>query len=129
MDAKLARIVRRIEAVTPRTHDVHDAMQNQMTRIKIRTLAGRDVNGFPFLRKKDGSPSTLYRTGNLLRSLQASADQGEQGLVGRITVTGRAREYAPFVNAKRRFLGASPVERTAVISDLRQGILDRRSDA
>jgi hypothetical protein len=129
MDAKLARMIRKIENSVPQREDLNTAMSNQLGRIRIRTLAGRDVNGFPFLRKKDGSPSTLYRTGNLLRSLQASADQGEQGLVGRITVTGRAREYAPFVNAKRRFLGASPVERTAVISDLRQGILNRRSDA
>ena len=129
MDAKLQRLINKIQASIPREEDLSIAMLNQIGRIKTRTLAGRDVNGFPFLRKKDGSPSTLTRTGLLLRSLQASLGQGERGLVGHISVTGRAREYAPFVNAKRQFLGVSQGERSAVVQDLRQSISERRSDA
>lgn len=129
MDSKLQRLIKRIEASVPNQQDVSAAMERQLGRMRIRTLAGRDVNGFPFQRKKDGSPSTLNRTGTLLRSLQASANQGEQGLEGRIAVTGRAREYAPYVNAKRRFLGTSDSEKHDMVDDVRESIKDRRNQA
>lgn len=129
MDPKLSKLIRRVQAAVPHEDDVKNAMDRQLARIKFRTLAGRDVNGFPFLRKRDGSPSYLNRTGTLLRSLQADATRTEQGLEGRVSVTGRAREYAPMVNAKRRFLGASPDDRAGVISDLKQSMNDRRTDA
>ena len=129
MNANLSKLIRKIEASVIRQEDVGLAMQNQLSRIKVRTSLGRDVNGFPFLRKKDGSPSYLYRTGNLLRSLQSSVEEGARGLEGRVTVTGRAREYAPIVNQARRFMGASTSDRSAMVGDMQQSIRDRRSNA
>lgn len=129
MDAKLARTIRRIENSIPGHGDLDDAMRSQMARIKFRTSLGRDVNGFPFLRKKGGSPSYLHKTGLLLRSLQAGTRAGERGLEGRITVTGRARAYAPFVNANRKFLGVSNTDKASILADVRQAIKEKRRDA
>jgi hypothetical protein len=128
MNPILTKLMNRINATIPREQDVRTAMEKQLGRIKNRTLAGRDVDGFPFSPKKDGSQSTLNRTGLLLRSLQVSAGSSESGLVGRISVTGRARQYAPYVNARRRFLGTSTSEKKDVIDDLRRAIHERRSE-
>ncbi len=129
MSAALDKIIRKLGALHPHPSDLQPAMERQRDRIKIRALAGLDVNGFPFRPKKDGSASHLTRTGNLLRSLQADVRVGDRGMQGRVSVTGRARAYAPFVNAARRFLGASIGDRQDVISDLRSGMLERRKNA
>ncbi len=129
MDAKLARLIGKLQSSFPHQRDVEGAMRDQLTRIRMRTAMGRGVDGFPFLRKRDGSPSYLHKTGNLLRSLQAGAGVGGRGLEGRITVTGRAREYAPLVNAKRRFMGMTEGDKHQILSDVRESMRDRRNQA
>ncbi len=92
MSAMVEKLVRRIKAVELRESDVLTAMQNQVSRVRIRTASGHDVSGYPFLKKRDGSPSYLFKTGNLMRSLQADAFTGDSGLLGKITVVGSARK-------------------------------------
>lgn len=128
MNSQLSRIINKISASVPHASDLLPAMQGQRDRIRMRALAGVDVNGFPFRPKKDGSASHLTRTGNLLRSLQATVSEDGSRVLGRVSVTGRAREYAPHVNAKRRFLGASTGDRRDVLNQLQAAMAERRKN-
>ena len=47
-------------------------IQWMIDRIKSRVESGRDVNGDPFEPKKDGTPSTLNRTGALLAGIKTA---------------------------------------------------------
>lgn len=47
-------------------------IQWMIDKIKTRVESGRDVNGDPFAPKKDGTPSTLNRTGALLAGIKAA---------------------------------------------------------
>lgn len=127
MDPRLERISRRLLAAAPQAEDLGRAMEGQASRIRLRTQMGLDVKGYPFLRKRDGSPSFLRRTGLLMSSIRPSAKAGPDGVQGSVSVIGRARTYAPFVNAKRKFMGASVEDRRAIVADLRKAIRDRRS--
>lgn len=125
MSPQMRRIVDRIRALQPRSSDGETAMRSQMQRVRHRMSSGVDVYGQPFLPKADGTPSRLYRTGRLYASLTVTNTLVDGDMRCWMGVVGPARAYAPHVNLKRRFLGASLDDRMRIIDDIRQERLDR----
>lgn len=122
MSNQMSRIVRRLNSISVADTAVEESLQNQLNRIKFRTAAGLDANGFPFAKKRDGTPSRLYKTGRLMRSLTFKSNSVGNGVSSKIGVSGAARGYAPDVNRTRKFLGISVFDRVEMKTDLRNSV-------
>ena len=110
-------IARRVAAMVPKYEDAAAAMTPQMRRILERTRSGMDVQGQPFKDKKDGSRSTLSKTGLLQRSIRLRIDMSTGVPRAEICVDGPAAKYAPYVNQVRPFMGVSDSDHYRMMGD------------
>lgn len=126
MSKQIERLLRRVAALRPQISDASAVAQAQVVRMKERTSNGISLDGSHFIPKKDGSPSRLYKTGRLMNGLTAAVVTLADGSVRvRVYVEGPAAAYAPFVNAKRPFMGFSDGERMVMNAEIRRNIMER----
>jgi hypothetical protein len=122
MNFDIQRLIRKIRAVVPQPEDAARAMTGQLGRITSRTLAGQDVQGDSFKPLKDGSPSNLRKTGLLQRSIKLRINLDG---TAEIYVDGPAAQYAPYVDAKRHFMGISDNDQHRMLADFTESINER----
>lgn len=111
----LDRFIRKINAIGVDSRDVSHAADLQVANIIRRTRQGIDADGKPFKKKKDGTRSTLHRTGRLLNSLaQVTTTNFDGSISSKVVVKQPAAAYAPFVNRDRQFMGINADERESL---------------
>lgn len=125
MGAMIDRVSRIISAMTPRFEDAHVSVNGQMQRIVSRTQMGLDAKGEPFQAKKDGSMSTLRKTGQLQSSFRMRVDVVGGVPRAEIYVAGPAAKYAPYVNKVRPFMAISDSDRHRMRADFANSIMNR----
>lgn len=101
--------------------DAHGVAEGARDRIVQRTRQGLDVDGQPFPRREDGSPSRLEESGELLDGIVAHVDGGQ-------AVVRSTAPHSSHVEAGgRRFMGLTADEEAEVAERLHQLIADALS--
>ncbi len=130
MRVALERLIRKVNALGIDPSSVSRIGDLQVANIVRRSRQGIGVDGKPFKKKKDGTRSTLHRTGRLLRSLtQATVVNVDGSISSKIVVKQPAAAYAPAVNRDRQFMGVSADEREVLARSIFDAIRSKVRNA